>query len=191
MVPRYITAAVRMNGVENGHTEILDVTIDGGEGDPLIVARFFDRDEATKFCRAANMLPDLLDLVRVGVNLFEPQMERSPAFRECLEAFGLWANFKAWMNEGRATLGFPKPAAPRPAGDDLDHGQLKLDPALEENLDIANRVSPPVELSAADRAKAGGPLSDAEYAEYIDPGPKPTSPNAEAAAERQDAGGGR
>lgn len=51
---RYITCAVKMNGGENGRTEILDTTIDGGEGEPLIVASFFDRDEAKRFCLAAN-----------------------------------------------------------------------------------------------------------------------------------------
>lgn len=51
---RYVTCAVKVNGVENGRTEILDTTIDGGEGEPLIVASFFDRGEANRFCLAAN-----------------------------------------------------------------------------------------------------------------------------------------
>lgn len=51
---RYITCAVKINGNENGRTEILDTNIDGGEGEPLIVASFFDRGEAEFFCRAAN-----------------------------------------------------------------------------------------------------------------------------------------
>lgn len=51
---RYITYAVKMNGTENGRTEILDTHIDGGEGEPLIVASFFDRGEAEFFCRAGN-----------------------------------------------------------------------------------------------------------------------------------------
>lgn len=57
---RYITCNVKMNGVENGQTEILDTTIDGGEGEPLIVARFYDRDEAKKFCAAVNSHADLV-----------------------------------------------------------------------------------------------------------------------------------
>lgn len=51
---RYITAKIRSNGSANGKTEILDTTIDGGEGDHLIVALFHDHAEAVKFCAAAN-----------------------------------------------------------------------------------------------------------------------------------------
>lgn len=51
---RYITCRVKVNGAENGRTEILDTHIDGGEGEPLIVASFFDRGEAEFFRRAGN-----------------------------------------------------------------------------------------------------------------------------------------
>lgn len=51
---RYITCPVKINGNENGRTEILDTHIDGGEGEPLIVASFFDRGEAEFFCKAGN-----------------------------------------------------------------------------------------------------------------------------------------
>lgn len=34
--------------------QILDTHVDGGEGEPLIVASFFDRGEAEFFCRAGN-----------------------------------------------------------------------------------------------------------------------------------------
>ena len=54
MHDRYITCAVKINGNENGRTEILDTHIDGGEGEPLIVASFFDRGVAYFFCKAAN-----------------------------------------------------------------------------------------------------------------------------------------
>ena len=57
---RYILCHVKVNGVENGRTEILDTTIDGGEGNPLIVASFFDRHEAIKFCKSANAVPKML-----------------------------------------------------------------------------------------------------------------------------------
>lgn len=57
---RYIICAVKINGNENGRTEILDTTIDGGEGKPLIVASFFDRHEAIRFCRVMNGLPELV-----------------------------------------------------------------------------------------------------------------------------------
>lgn len=56
---RYITYRVKTNGVENGRTEILDTTVDGGEGEPLIVASFFDRAEAKRFCLAANFAVSL------------------------------------------------------------------------------------------------------------------------------------
>jgi len=43
-----------MNGEYNGKVEILDTHIDGGEGEPLIVALFHDSGEAYFFCKAAN-----------------------------------------------------------------------------------------------------------------------------------------
>lgn len=51
---RYITCRLKMNGEYNGKVEILDTHIDGGEGEPLIVALFHDSGEADFFCKAAN-----------------------------------------------------------------------------------------------------------------------------------------
>lgn len=61
MSNRYTTCRVKINGPTNGRTEVLDTTIDGGEGEPLIVASFFDRAEAEKFVACVNALAGIAD----------------------------------------------------------------------------------------------------------------------------------
>lgn len=86
---RYITCAVKINGAENGRTEILDTMTDGGEGEPLIVASFFDRNTAEMFCRAANALPDLLAVLTELVadnRQFNGIVSYSPVWRKVEDA---------------------------------------------------------------------------------------------------------
>jgi hypothetical protein len=54
MADRYIISTIRANIGDGPRYELLDTKTDGGEGEPLIEARFYDRDVADKAAAALN-----------------------------------------------------------------------------------------------------------------------------------------
>ena len=53
---RYTVCVIRAN-IEGPRYELLDTSIDGGEDQPLIVARFYERELADRVCGLLNEEP--------------------------------------------------------------------------------------------------------------------------------------
>lgn len=160
---RYITCAVKINGAENGRTEILDTMTDGGEGEPLIVASFFDRNTAEMFCRAANALPD-----RFGGSPFDPSKLDDAGRDKAAETAALSGRT---VTVHRHDLSGMTPAQIR---EDTAVGETKFDPKLAAQqmrarmsvrasnelsggmggLIESARLAPPMPTAAQERAAA-------------------------------------
>lgn len=124
------------------------------------------------------------DLLRTGLNLFEPQMMRSPQFRGALDSFGLWFGFKEWMADLRRALGYPEKEVPEISETLIGMHELLAKLLSQTGLSHDSDCPSAPGSSRYDPSRCNGCAHARARAVIAGSRAVPRSPTAEASAER-------